>query len=71
MIVVIAVFYTSSIHLTGLLVAVVASAAYAVLQWRRVRSSFVYLPLAAVAWAAMIACSSASGRLTVSQTWRP
>ncbi|MET0839871.1 MAG: Na+/H+ antiporter NhaA [Marmoricola sp.] len=52
-IVVIAVFYTSSIHLTGLLVAAVASTAYAVLQWRRVRSSFVYLPLAAVAWAGM------------------
>jgi Na+:H+ antiporter, NhaA family len=52
-IVVIAVFYTSTIHLGGLLVAAVASAAYAVLQWRRVRSSLVYVPVVVVAWAGM------------------
>jgi Na+:H+ antiporter, NhaA family len=52
-IVVIAVFYTSSIHLVGLLVAALACGVYAVLQWRRVRSSLVYLPVAVVAWAGM------------------
>ena len=52
-IVVIAVFYTSTIHLTGLLVALAAFAAYAVLQRLRVRSSVFYLPLAVVAWAGM------------------
>jgi Na+:H+ antiporter, NhaA family len=49
-IVVIAVFYTSSIHLAGLLVALAAFAAYAALQQRRVRTSLIYVPLAAVAW---------------------
>ncbi len=52
-IVVIAVFYSSTIHLTALLVAAVAFAAYAVLQRLRVRSSLVYLPLAVLAWAAL------------------
>ena len=52
-IVVIAVFYTSTIHLTGLLVALAASALYAVLQWRRVRSSLIYVPVVVVAWAGM------------------
>ena len=52
-IVVIAVFYTSSVHLGGLLVAALASTVYAVLQWRRVRSSLVYVPVAVVAWAGM------------------
>jgi NhaA family Na+:H+ antiporter len=49
-IVVIAVFYTSTLHLTGLLLAAVALAAYAVLQRLRVRTSLLYLPVAAVAW---------------------
>ena len=52
-IVVIAVFYTSSIHLTGLLVAGAACLAYAVLQHRRVRSSLLYIPVVMVAWAGM------------------
>jgi Na+:H+ antiporter, NhaA family len=52
-IVVIAVFYTSSIHLTGLLVAAAASLVYAGLQHRRVRTSLIYLPVAAVAWVGM------------------
>jgi NhaA family Na+:H+ antiporter len=50
---VIAVFYTSSIQVVGLVVALLAAAAYAVLQWRRVRSSLVYVPVAVVAWIGM------------------
>ena len=50
-IVVIAVFYTDTLHPEGLVVALVAFVAYAVLQRLRVRSALVYLPLAAVAWA--------------------
>ncbi len=49
-IVVIALFYSESIHLTGLLVAAGAFAAYAWLQHLRVRSAFLYLPIAAIAW---------------------
>ncbi len=49
-IVVIAVFYTSTIHLTGLLVALTAFAAYAVLQRMRVRSSLLYVPVVVIAW---------------------
>ncbi|MCW2848573.1 MAG: Na+/H+ antiporter NhaA [Marmoricola sp.] len=52
-IVVIAVFYTSTIHLPALLVCAAAFAAYAVLQRLRVRSSVLYLPIAVLAWAAM------------------
>ena len=52
-IVVIAVFYTSSIHLSWLLVAVAACGLYAALQRRRVRSPLLYLPVAVVAWAGM------------------
>jgi NhaA family Na+:H+ antiporter len=52
-IVVIAVFYTSTIHLTALLVSAAALVGYAVLQRLRVRSALVYLPLAVVAWGAM------------------
>jgi NhaA family Na+:H+ antiporter len=52
-IVVIAVFYTSTIHLTALLVSLAAFLAYAALQRLRVRSSLIYLPLAVIAWAAM------------------
>jgi Na+:H+ antiporter, NhaA family len=52
-IVVIAVFYTSTIHLTGLVIALAAFAAYAVLQRMRVRSSLLYLPIAAIAWTAL------------------
>ena len=52
-IVVIAVFYTSTIHLTALVVSLAAFAVYAALQWLRVRSPLLYLPLAVIAWAAM------------------
>jgi NhaA family Na+:H+ antiporter len=52
-IVVIAVFYTSTIHLTAFLVSLAAFLAYAALQRLRVRSSLIYLPLAVIAWAAM------------------
>ncbi len=52
-IVVIAVFYTATLHLAGLLVAAAAFAAYAVLQHFRVRSSLLYLPVVVFAWAAM------------------
>ena len=44
-IVVIAVFYTSSINLPGLLVAGAAFLVYAVLQRRRLRTSLLYLPV--------------------------
>jgi len=49
-IVIIAVFYTSSLHLTALLGAVALLAAYAVLQRRRITSSFVYVPLVLLCW---------------------
>jgi NhaA family Na+:H+ antiporter len=52
-IVVIAVFYTSTIHWAGLLVAVAASAVYAVLQRLRVRTGLLYVPVAVIAWAGM------------------
>jgi len=52
-IVVIAVFYTATLHLAALLAAAAAFAAYAVLQRLRVRSTWIYLPLAVAAWAAM------------------
>ncbi len=52
-IVVIAVFYTSTIHVAGLLVAAAAFVVYAVLQRMRVRSSLLYLPVAAIAWAGL------------------
>lgn len=50
-IVVIAVFYTEQIHPVGLAVAAAAFAAYAALQHWRVRTSLLYLPVAAIAWA--------------------
>jgi NhaA family Na+:H+ antiporter len=49
-IVVIAVFYTSALHLVPLLLAVALLAVYALLQQRRVATSLVYLPLAAATW---------------------
>ena len=49
-IVIIAAFYTSSLHLLPLLVALVLLAAYAVLQRLRVTSWLVYVPLAAATW---------------------
>ncbi len=54
-IVVIAVFYTSTIHLAGLLVAAVAFTAYAVLQQLRARTSLLFVPIAVIAWAGMFA----------------
>jgi NhaA family Na+:H+ antiporter len=47
---VIAVFYTSSLHLLPLAAAVLPLAAFAVLVQRRVRSWWLLLPLAAAAW---------------------
>lgn len=47
---IIAVFYTDTLHLTALGLAVLAMAGWAVLQHLRVRTPFVYLPLALVAW---------------------
>ena len=49
-IVIIAVFYTEDIHLLPLAGAAVALAAYAACQRFRVRTAFVYLPLAVLAW---------------------
>ncbi len=49
-ILIIAVFYTSDLALTPLLVSAVALAAYALLQRYRVRSSLLYLPIVVVAW---------------------
>ncbi|MDG4810973.1 Na+/H+ antiporter NhaA [Micromonospora sp. WMMD1120] len=50
-IVIIAVFYTSSLHLLPLLAALVPLAGFAVLVQRRVRSWWLLLPLAAATWA--------------------
>ncbi len=49
-IVVIAVFYTSTIHVTGLLIAAGAFLAFFILQRLRVQTSLLYLPLAAIGW---------------------
>jgi NhaA family Na+:H+ antiporter len=49
-IVIIAVFYTSALHVVPLLGAVVLFAAWSVLQRLRVGSLWVYLPLAVAAW---------------------
>jgi NhaA family Na+:H+ antiporter len=49
-IVIIAVFYTSELTLTPLLVSAAALAIYALMQHYRVRSSLLYVPLAVVAW---------------------
>jgi NhaA family Na+:H+ antiporter len=50
-IVVIALFFTSDLHVTSLLLALVPLAAFAVLVQRRVRSAWLLLPLAAATWA--------------------
>ena len=50
MIVIIAVFYTTSLHLLALAGALAAFAAWAVLQELRVRTPVVYVPLAVAAW---------------------
>ena len=47
---IIAVFYTSTVHLLALSLATLACAAWAVLQHFRVRTPFVYVPLAVTAW---------------------
>jgi Na+:H+ antiporter, NhaA family len=47
---IIAVFYTSTLHLTALALAVVGCAAWAVLQHFRVRTPLVYVPLAVATW---------------------
>jgi NhaA family Na+:H+ antiporter len=48
---IIAIFYTSSLHLPWLLLALLPLAAFGVLVQRRVRSWWLLLPLAALAWA--------------------
>jgi Na+:H+ antiporter, NhaA family len=47
---IIAVFYTSTVHLLALALAAVACVAWAVLQHFRVRTPLVYVPLAITAW---------------------
>ncbi len=49
-VVIIAVFYTSTLHLSALGLAAVACVAWAALQHFRVRTPLVYLPLAVAAW---------------------
>jgi NhaA family Na+:H+ antiporter len=49
-IVIIAVFYTSSLDVVSLLVSVAVLAVYAFMQQKRVRSSLLYIPLAVTAW---------------------
>jgi NhaA family Na+:H+ antiporter len=49
-IVIIAVFYTDSLDFAALGVAVVVFAAFAACQWRRLRSLWVYVPLALAGW---------------------
>ena len=52
-IVVIAIFYTETMHVEWLAVALVAFAAYAVLQRRRVTTPLLFVPIAVIAWAAV------------------
>ena len=49
-IMIIAIFFTSTLHLLALVGALVAFAAWAVLQRLRVRTPFIYVPLAIAAW---------------------
>ena len=49
-IIIIATFYTSSLHLSSLLVTLALLAVYGVLQQLRVQTSLIYLPLAVAAW---------------------
>src|SRR4030095_4561203 len=50
-IVIIAVFYTTSLHLVPLLLALLPLGAFAVLVWRKVRAWWLLLPLAVATWA--------------------
>ncbi|HET9501367.1 MAG TPA: Na+/H+ antiporter NhaA [Marmoricola sp.] len=52
-IVIIAVFYTETLHLQTLLIALGAFAVYAWMQHARVRTRLIYVPLAVIAWAAL------------------
>jgi NhaA family Na+:H+ antiporter len=52
-IVLIAVLFTGSINLVAAAVAVLLLGAYAVLQWRRVRTAWLYVPLALGVWVAV------------------
>lgn len=52
-IVIIALFYTESIHLEGLLIALGGLAAYALLQHFRIRGVLLQLPIAVITWAAL------------------
>ena len=49
-IMIIAIFFTSTLHVLALVGALVAFAAWAVLQRLRVRTPFIYVPLAVAAW---------------------
>jgi NhaA family Na+:H+ antiporter len=49
-IVIIAFFYTDALHVVPLLLALVAFVAWAVLQRLRIRSPWLYVPLAVIAW---------------------
>lgn len=49
-ILIIAIFYTSDLNLTPLLVSAAALALYALMQHNRVRSSLLYVPVALIAW---------------------
>ena len=52
-IVIIAFFYTESIHFMGLGVALVGFAVFALLQHFRVRSALLHIPVAVITWAAL------------------
>ncbi|HSE72070.1 MAG TPA: Na+/H+ antiporter NhaA [Nocardioidaceae bacterium] len=49
-IVIIAIFYTSSLDVVSLLISMAVLAVYAFMQQKRVRSSLLYIPLAVTAW---------------------
>ncbi|HET7683611.1 MAG TPA: Na+/H+ antiporter NhaA [Marmoricola sp.] len=52
-IVIIAVFYTETLHWQGLAIALGAFVVYAVMQRARVRTRLIYVPLAIIAWTAL------------------
>lgn len=52
-IVIIALFYTQTIHFTGLLIALIGFAVFAVLQHFRISSIWLQMPVAVITWAAL------------------
>jgi NhaA family Na+:H+ antiporter len=52
-IVIIALFYTQTIHFTGLLIALIGFAVFAVLQHFRISSIWLQIPVAVITWAAL------------------